>query len=142
MEFCNSVQFPKFLCPQLVSSNSLKNVVICLSASLLAESLVKITLLVQNVSSPVGSILEGCWRKVPFSDELEEPCLRKLVSATLLSGPGLLEKLILLPHYCFLWRRALVTGLRFPFTNRFEQLFSLLTGFNSFSNVMLNFISK
>ena len=59
----------------------------------------KITLLLQNVSSPVGSILEACWRKVPFSDELlpDEPRVGKLVGATLLSGPGLLEKLILRP---------------------------------------------
>ena len=93
MGFCNPAQFPKFFCPQLVSSKSLKNVLMCLPASLLAASLVKITLFLRNVSSPVGSLPETCWRKVPFSDELlpEDPCLGKLVGAIRLSRPGLLE---------------------------------------------------
>ena len=72
---------------------------ICLSKSLLAVSLVKITLVLQNVSSSdlVESVLGACLRKVPFSDEFlpEEPCLGKLAGATLLSRLGLLEKLII-----------------------------------------------
>ena len=44
---------------------------ICLSTSLLVKSLVKTTLLLQNVYPPdlVESILETCWKKVRFSDE-------------------------------------------------------------------------
>ena len=97
MGFFNSAQFPKIFCPQSVSSNSLKTVLICLPTSLLAVSLMKLTLLLQNVSSPVGSNLEACWRKVPFCENVlpEEPCLGKLLfCGARLSGPGLLKKLI------------------------------------------------
>ena len=59
-------------------------------------SLVKITLLLQNVSSPglMESILEARWRKVCFFDKflLEESFLAELVGEL-----GLLEKIILHP---------------------------------------------
>ena len=102
MGFCNPAQFPKLFWPQLVSFSSIENVVNYLSTSLLAMSLVKITLLLQNVSSPglMESILEARWRKVCFFDKflLEESFLGELVGEL-----GLLEKIILHPpHYWFL----------------------------------------
>lgn len=58
--------------------------------------------------------MEACRRKVAFSDKLlpEEACLGKLVGATLLSGPRLLEKQVIRPPTtAFLWWRTLPKGL-------------------------------
>ena len=91
----------------------------------MAVSMMKITLLLQNMSSPVGSILEACWRKVPFSENFlpKGPSLGKLLfGATLLSGPGLLEKLILRPPLLLFcgggpWRKGLDSPLLIDLNN-------------------------
>ena len=104
MGFCNSAQFPIFFLSPVSFFQFFKKYFDLPANFTFGSVSDENNPSTQNVSSPVESIVEACWRKVPFSENFlpEEPCLGKLLFvATLLSGPGLLEKLILRPHYYF-----------------------------------------
>ena len=122
MGFCNPAQFSNFFLYPVSFFQFFKK---CFDLPANCLSLMKITPLLQNVCSLVGSILEACWRKVPFSENFlpKGPSLGKLLfGATLLSGPGLLEKLILRPPLLLFcgggpWRKGLDSPLPIDLNN-------------------------
>ena len=122
--FVSLHNFQKFL-SLLISSNTLENVMICLSTSHLVKSLVKTTLLLQNVYSPdlVESILETCWKKVP-DERLTKwvlPGRSRWCSSAIRTWSS--RKNDTLPTSGFLWWTALAKGLGLSFIHQFEQLF-------------------